>query len=679
MPNLCSLRLRWLLTALLALSLYTGWAQPRYYHTQPFQRFGLRFSGTAAVPSVVLTADTVGVYRQNHQGFVTSICDSAGNLRFSVRESHAGARLMDLFLNRFNRPLLYDGVRTFFQPRRGRYLFVPWPGRPRYTYAVALDWQPPITGQPGQESLMTYSVIDATARSDSGAVLLDSVDRLLHDQISISRENFNNCAVGMTVARHTNGRDLWLITCRWPDGFRVYPVTHARGLDRAHPVISPLPDGAGPTPFTVGSMLLSLNHRVLFNEVIVDSGGVSAGASRSAWYRFDAATGRIGAPHPTPNFIYRSRGWAAEFALSATGRYLYAAERGYTLILPRKIVRYDLRAGSVSAISTSREVVAQVAGEHPFEMLHTGQDGRLYALLRNSSLISDTVSVVRCPDSRDAADSFTLLGHRLPDYDGYNSGAAAPLYPSAFNDVLPVLRAPTAAVCVGTPAAFALTDAGAVDSARWTFGDNSAPQPGLAINHTYAQPGSYGVRAVYYYGECGRDTLSTSATVLPTPPAGLLAFRGDTTLCDTLHTGLILRAAPGLPAGLAVRWLPTGDTTRTLTVRQAGTYLLTTQLGACVSTDTVRVTVRACRGPLPVYILPNVITPDGDGRNDAFVVDEPGPWTLTVYSRWGRRVWQSGAAYRREWTGAGLSAGIYYYYLTAPDGRTYRGWVEVVP
>ena len=83
--------------------------------------------------------------------------------------------------------------------------------------------------------------------------------------------------------------------------------------------------------------------------------------------------------------------------------------------------------------------------------------------------------------------------------------------------------------------------------------------------------------------------------------------------------------------------------------------------------------------------MPNILTPNGDGRNDALAVDLPGAWTLEVFDRWGRRVFTTGpGAYRSgvwggQGGGQGVGAGTYFYLLTRPaDGRRLKGWVEVV-
>ncbi len=81
--------------------------------------------------------------------------------------------------------------------------------------------------------------------------------------------------------------------------------------------------------------------------------------------------------------------------------------------------------------------------------------------------------------------------------------------------------------------------------------------------------------------------------------------------------------------------------------------------------------------------IPNVITPNGDGKNDLFNViglDRYPGSALHVYNRWGSQVYQS-EDYRNTWDGSGLNAGTYYYVLTAntPTGKqTYKGWVEII-
>ncbi|SUJ03796.1 Uncharacterized protein conserved in bacteria [Sphingobacterium spiritivorum] len=91
--------------------------------------------------------------------------------------------------------------------------------------------------------------------------------------------------------------------------------------------------------------------------------------------------------------------------------------------------------------------------------------------------------------------------------------------------------------------------------------------------------------------------------------------------------------------------------------------------------STYKVTV----SPLPIHI-PNVITPNGDGLNDAFEIigiegfDRIG---LSIYNRWGNEVYKDNS-YKNTWTGQGLNEGTYYYILKTVKGgveQEYSGWI----
>ena len=76
--------------------------------------------------------------------------------------------------------------------------------------------------------------------------------------------------------------------------------------------------------------------------------------------------------------------------------------------------------------------------------------------------------------------------------------------------------------------------------------------------------------------------------------------------------------------------------------------------------------------------LPNIITPNGDLKNETFrPIFTCQPASLSVFSRWGQSVYHTDD-YRNDWNAADLGAGLYYYLLRDAEGRTAKGWVEVV-
>lgn len=78
-------------------------------------------------------------------------------------------------------------------------------------------------------------------------------------------------------------------------------------------------------------------------------------------------------------------------------------------------------------------------------------------------------------------------------------------------------------------------------------------------------------------------------------------------------------------------------------------------------------------------VIPNIITPNGDGKNDQLKITGlvNKEWQLVIYSRWGQQVYNS-PGYEQNWEAAGQPAGTYYYRLWQPGGRTYQGWLDVV-
>ena len=69
-------------------------------------------------------------------------------------------------------------------------------------------------------------------------------------------------------------------------------------------------------------------------------------------------------------------------------------------------------------------------------------------------------------------------------------------------------------------------------------------------------------------------------------------------------------------------------------------------------------------------IIPNVITPNGDGANDFFEIkgleDVPGK-NIYIFNRWGRKVFES-PDYQNNWNAPGLEDGVYFYTL----------WIDVL-
>ncbi|MCX7743930.1 MAG: gliding motility-associated C-terminal domain-containing protein [Flavobacteriales bacterium] len=82
-------------------------------------------------------------------------------------------------------------------------------------------------------------------------------------------------------------------------------------------------------------------------------------------------------------------------------------------------------------------------------------------------------------------------------------------------------------------------------------------------------------------------------------------------------------------------------------------------------------------------IPPNVISPNGDGLNDAFFIHPylPQPSSLIIYNRWGAEVFRS-VNYDQTWQGTTtdgkpVAEGTYFYVLQLPGGTVKKGTVSV--
>jgi gliding motility-associated-like protein len=78
-------------------------------------------------------------------------------------------------------------------------------------------------------------------------------------------------------------------------------------------------------------------------------------------------------------------------------------------------------------------------------------------------------------------------------------------------------------------------------------------------------------------------------------------------------------------------------------------------------------------------IIPNVFSPNNDGWNDAFVIENAQylPNTLAIFNRWGMPIYET-QNYRNTWRATDVPDGTYYYVFTLTDGREFTGHVTLL-
>ncbi len=178
-----------------------------------------------------------------------------------------------------------------------------------------------------------------------------------------------------------------------------------------------------------------------------------------------------------------------------------------------------------------------------------------------------------------------------------------------------------------------------------------------SISPTYnvLQSGTYWVNITNQYNCKNSDTINVMIISLPNVFIG-----NDTTLCN----GQTLTLNAQYPDAI-YQWQD-GSTSPIFLASQTGTYWVkvTDTLANCSSITKIKLSCDA------EPIIPNIITPNGDGQNDCFVIKNYEYWNLDVqiFNRWGLLVFKGGN-YQNNWDGTykgkPLADGTYYYIIKA--------------
>jgi gliding motility-associated-like protein len=223
----------------------------------------------------------------------------------------------------------------------------------------------------------------------------------------------------------------------------------------------------------------------------------------------------------------------------------------------------------------------------------------------------------------------------------------------------------------------------------WNMGDGTT-YTAASLSHTYASPGTYTVTLTASSSVLcvAPETVSQTITVVVpvTVEAGLSAVQVERCNGYKVETS---NTSTGSNVGYS--W-DMGDGT-VLTGGQIGTYayatgglhtiLLTATDTLCGGVDTARVTVDVLGSPefLERLDVPNVFSPNNDGKNDSFfpIEEAASQVTMKVWNRYGKLIYESAGAYK-PWNGKQdgslVPDGVYFYelkYSGACNGNVQQG------
>ena len=172
-------------------------------------------------------------------------------------------------------------------------------------------------------------------------------------------------------------------------------------------------------------------------------------------------------------------------------------------------------------------------------------------------------------------------------------------------------------------------------------------------------------RAIVINGGCS-SAISNIVTVKVRPKIEFI-LRGDSLICE--GTEFFITAQPGFTD---YQWQDDTKGPQFLVI-QPGTYIVKAVApNGCMVSDTV--VISGCNR----NFIPNIITPNKDGKNDCFVIQGIVPnSSLAIYNRWGTLIY-SKASYDNSWDGGGATDGLYYYIYHKNGEAPIPGWLEIL-
>ncbi len=181
---------------------------------------------------------------------------------------------------------------------------------------------------------------------------------------------------------------------------------------------------------------------------------------------------------------------------------------------------------------------------------------------------------------------------------------------------------------------------------------------------------------VGYSNACQQEVTDTvEAIIVDAPPIVIETEPLLIIPCGTDSIPLVAVLSGGVGA-LSTQW-SNGNTGPTAYVPNSvdGTYTVNVT-DDCGHLSSATVVV----DPQCAIIIPNVISPNGDGQNDVFFIEGilASNSTVRIFNRWGQLVYES-VNYKNNWAAPGLSDGTYFYEVKVDrDPEAYTGTLTVL-
>lgn len=365
---------------------------------------------------------------------VASIADSSGTLLFYTEST--------MVYNK-NHTLMQNGTGlSGHQSTTQSSVIVPKPLSSTIYYIFTLMFE-------GMSPGLNYSEVDMSLDGGLGAVTQNKNIQLK-----------TPCTEHLTAVKHSNGRDIWVITHGYANNaFHAYLVTPNGVSGSAVTSNSGVNFWATPSG-TAGCMKVSPQGTKI---------GISNAASGIFLFDFNATTGVVSAPVMLSNDQYN---YGLEF--SASGKVMYTSSQS-----SMSIIQYDLTATNIPASATALSSTMA-----KFASLQLGSNRKIYIADKDSSYLT----VINNPNiigtGCNLEQQSVFLGQSICNFGLPN-----------FIQSIFALSIRADHLCFGDTTEFSLVTNVVPDTVSWDFGDgntSNVPTP----THIYNASGNYTVKVI---------------------------------------------------------------------------------------------------------------------------------------------------------------------------------------
>ncbi len=250
----------------------------------------------------------------------------------------------------------------------------------------------------------------------------------------------------------------------------------------------------------------------------------------------------------------------------------------------------------------------------------------------------------------------TIITYSVTDGNGCNNLTTVPLVISP-NSPLLLSADITSIKCNGNSnggVAVTITGGSGFYQYQWSEGSVTPSISGVAA-------GSYSVTVVDINSGC----KDTGVYVLDMPGIITAELTIEPDRCNAGNGAVAIINVAGGQTPYSYLW-STGGTGLSLTGLQQGLYTLTiTDANLCVVRNNVLINEDSC----DIVVVHNVITPNGDGYNERWLIDNIEHYPagdVKVFDKWGNVVFAE-VGYNNNWDGGKLPDGTYFYLVKVDD------------